>query len=336
VATTIDLAPGASSGAFGGSVSVSATLATGAGGAIANRPILFRIGTSLVSASTNASGVATATLPLTTNPGQQQIVATFGGDDTHAPSSDVAAFRVDPAGTNLTLTIGGNVALGASTSGISAVLRSGSTPLPGQTIFFVVSADPSGIAAGNGLVKGVTTDAAGKGSLGTFPVLPVGPYTVTVYYNGTIPLNPWAPLASRTSITLTNPIYNPATPVSGTLNIIWAFAGFFSPVDNLPTLNTATAGQTIPVKFSLGGNQGLSIFRTGYPRAVPIACPGSSTPVDTIEETVSTSGLQYDATTNRYQYNWKTVKSTMAGKCWQLQLGLKDGNTVPVANFKLK
>jgi hypothetical protein len=57
--------------------------------------------------------------------------------------------------------------------------------------------------------------------------------------------------------------------------------------------------------------------------------------VDAIEETVSTSGLQYDAATNRYQYNWKTAKS-MGGKCWQLQLGLKDGNTVPVANFKLK
>jgi hypothetical protein len=34
------------------------------------------------------------------------------------------------------------------------------------------------------------------------------------------------------------------------------FSGFFQPVDNLPTLNIAKAGSAIPVKFSLGGDQG--------------------------------------------------------------------------------
>ena len=51
--------------------------------------------------------------------------------------------------------------------------------------------------------------------------------------------------------------------------------------------------------------------------------------------TASTSNLQYDPTTNRYSYVWKTTK-TMAGMCYRLELGLIDGNTVPVANFQFK
>jgi Domain of unknown function (DUF4082) len=38
------------------------------------------------------------------------------------------------------------------------------------------------------------------------------------------------------------------------------FSGFFQPVNNMPTLNVAKAGSAIPVKFSLGGDQGLDIF----------------------------------------------------------------------------
>ncbi|HEY7628136.1 MAG TPA: ExeM/NucH family extracellular endonuclease, partial [Ilumatobacteraceae bacterium] len=44
------------------------------------------------------------------------------------------------------------------------------------------------------------------------------------------------------------------------------FSGFFQPVDNLPTTNTVKAGQAVPVKFSLNGNQGLDIFAMGYPK----------------------------------------------------------------------
>src|SRR6185295_6038373 len=52
----------------------------------------------------------------------------------------------------------------------------------------------------------------------------------------------------------------------------YSFTGFFQPVDNLPTLNVASAGSAIPVKFSLGGNQGLNIFAAGYPASSPIDC----------------------------------------------------------------
>ena len=127
--------------------------------------------------------------------------------------------------------------------------------------------------------------------------------------------------------------YEPAT-ATATIQVIWPFTGFFSPVDNLPTLNTVTAGSTIPVKFGLGGNRGLAIFATGFPGATKINCD-SNLPVDAIEETsTANSGLTYDPTTNQYKYNWKTPKA-YSGLCYQLNVKLIDG-TSHQANFKFK
>ena len=105
------------------------------------------------------------------------------------------------------------------------------------------------------------------------------------------------------------------------------FAGFFQPVDNAPTLNVAKAGSGIPVKFGLGGNQGLDVFQAGYPRVTTVSCSASA-PEDVIETTVTAGGnsLQYDATTNQYTYIWKT-SSSWAGTCQRFDLGLNDGST---------
>ena len=112
-------------------------------------------------------------------------------------------------------------------------------------------------------------------------------------------------------------------------------SGFFSPVDNPPVENSVKAGQGIPVKFSLNGDQGLDIFATGYPKSQEIICD-SSVEVDGIEETVSAGGgsLSYDSATDRYTYAWKTNKS-WANTCRQLVVKLDDG-TSHRANFRLK
>lgn len=113
------------------------------------------------------------------------------------------------------------------------------------------------------------------------------------------------------------------------------FAGFFAPVDNLPVLNTVKAGQAIPVKFSLGGNEGLNIFWSGYPISSKIAC-NSSASLDDIEATVTpgSSSLSYDTLTQTYNYVWKTDKA-WAGTCRQLEVKLADG-TSHFANFQFK
>jgi hypothetical protein len=115
--------------------------------------------------------------------------------------------------------------------------------------------------------------------------------------------------------------------------VLYDFGGFFRPVDNPEVLNKAKAGSTIPVKFSLSGAQGLDIFEQGYPRSVPISCDPNDE-VDAIEQTLNdgSSHLEYDVTTDRYTYVWKTNK-TWTNTCRQLVVKLDDGST-HLANFK--
>ncbi|PYL45937.1 MAG: hypothetical protein DMF40_14250 [Verrucomicrobia bacterium] len=123
--------------------------------------------------------------------------------------------------------------------------------------------------------------------------------------------------------------------VSVTVSGGYNFSGFFQPVDNLPTFNMTKAGSAIPVKFSLGGNQGLDILAAGYPKSQTIPCD-STAPVDGIEQTVAAGGssLSYDSTSGLYTYVWKTDKSWV-GTCRQLVVTLKDG-TAHRANFTFK
>jgi hypothetical protein len=126
---------------------------------------------------------------------------------------------------------------------------------------------------------------------------------------------------------------NPGS-ASVTYNVNFNWTGFFSPVDNGTTYNTVKAGSSIPVKFNLGGNQGLNIFyvakpsdtyQGSYPLSAKVPCNASS-PQDLIEETVTAgqSSLTYDTSANQYVYVWKTDKS-YAGTCRQLQVKLADG-----------
>jgi hypothetical protein len=117
-----------------------------------------------------------------------------------------------------------------------------------------------------------------------------------------------------------------------THTVIYNFGGFFGPVDNLPAINLANAGSAIPVKFTLGGNKGLNIFASGYPKSEVIVCNSAAT-VNGSEETrtAGASSLAYDASTGQYIYVWKTDKA-WAGTCRQFVIKLNDG-TFHRANF---
>ena len=138
--------------------------------------------------------------------------------------------------------------------------------------------------------------------------------------------------------------YNPAAPQSRTFGVVYRWDGFFRPIENKDAagnsvLNVAKSGSTIPVKFSLGGNQGLGVFWldagatvSAYPSSTAITCD-SGAAQDAVEEyTAATSGLKYDPVADQYVYNWKT-DATWAGKCRQLTVRLTDG-TYHRANFK--
>lgn len=125
--------------------------------------------------------------------------------------------------------------------------------------------------------------------------------------------------------------------LNGTLAITrrpYDFTGFYSPIENLPAVNAAKAGSSIPVKFSLGGDQGLSIFAAGSPSSAPIACGGDTPGADVGTETAGASTLSYDPTTDTYTYVWKTEKA-WAGTCRVLTVALNDGSSRS-AQFYLK
>jgi hypothetical protein len=122
-----------------------------------------------------------------------------------------------------------------------------------------------------------------------------------------------------------------STPAACSYRVVYDWSGFFQPVDNKDAsgsyiVNKAKAGSTIPVKFSLAGDQGLAILALSSPSSGPIACNAAAT-TDTIEQyaNTSTSQLHYDRLANQYVYNWKT-QSTWANSCRQLVVKLIDGS----------
>jgi hypothetical protein len=119
------------------------------------------------------------------------------------------------------------------------------------------------------------------------------------------------------------------------VTVHYLFAGFFSPISNLPVLNTVKAGSAIPIKFSLSGNKGLNIFATDSPASGIAGCNSTDPAVDLTEiDTPGASLLSYDAASDRYGYTWKTLKA-WEGTCRQLVVTLNDG-TQHRANFKFK
>jgi MBG domain len=108
--------------------------------------------------------------------------------------------------------------------------------------------------------------------------------------------------------------------VSGAMN----FSGFYAPVRNMPYLNNAMAGSTIPIKFAIGGYRGLQVLQANSPTSVPAACPVGA-PENAVRASIaSRGGLQ--SLGSSYTYVWKT-SATWAGSCRKFQLTLADGST---------
>jgi PKD repeat protein len=156
--------------------------------------------------------------------------------------------------------------------------------------------------------------------------------TVTATETATSTLTPTPALTPTGTPTPASTPADTSTPTPTGTSIHYLFTGFFMPVNNQPTLNVLKAGSAVPVKFSLGGYQGMGIFVTGYPVSTAVVC--GSTAEDAIEQTVTAGGssLAYDASTNQYIYVWKTDK-TWADTCRTLVLKLSNG-TYHRADFK--
>jgi predicted extracellular nuclease len=108
------------------------------------------------------------------------------------------------------------------------------------------------------------------------------------------------------------------------------FTGFRDPVHNPPRRNGITAGRTVPLTFSLGGNKGLGIVSSAA--STPVRCSATA-PIGRVVAAPAAPGsaLQYDRRTRAYTYIWRTEKA-WAGQCRVFTIALSD-NTVHSALF---
>jgi uncharacterized repeat protein (TIGR01451 family) len=122
-------------------------------------------------------------------------------------------------------------------------------------------------------------------------------------------------------------------PVTST----YTWSGFFSPTQNPPAMNQAKAGSQVPLKFSLGGNFGESVFASGSPQQQQIDCqPGKGTGAGS-PMTIPPAGftLNFNVGNNQYNFNWKSDPA-WAGTCRAIILKLNDGTGPHLAFFNFK
>lgn len=113
----------------------------------------------------------------------------------------------------------------------------------------------------------------------------------------------------------------------------YVWSGFFAPVD--PGMNTAKAGQAIPLKWRVTDHAGtpVSSLTSVSVTAVGLTC-ATGTSGDQVEEyAAGASGLQ-NLGDGYYQFNWKTPAG-YASSCKTVRVGLGDG-AVHTANFTFR
>ena len=280
-----------------------------------------------------ASATRTVTVVDTTKP----VITLNGANpltvECHTSFTDPGATASDSCDTSVPVNVAGTVnadAVGTYTLTYTATDDSGNAAVPvTRTVTVVDTTKP--VITLNGanpitvLLHGAFSDpgaTAADSCAGSFAATPSG--AVNTHAVGTYVI----------TYNASDPSGNAADPVTRTVYVIYDFSGFFSPVSNPPVLNQVNAGRSVPVKFSLAGNQGLNILAANSPYSQQVTCGTSN--VSDIQETgtAGSSSLGYDASTDRYNYVWKT-ESSWAGTCRVLTVKLIDG-TEHTAYFKFK
>ncbi|MDP9182480.1 MAG: right-handed parallel beta-helix repeat-containing protein [Actinomycetota bacterium] len=201
---------------------------------------------------------------------------------------------------------------------------------------------------------GTATDAAGNISPGTSLAVNVDAEVPTAAFSD-CPATVLLKHSATTAWTASDPSSGLTTPASGTFtldtatvghksvsttatdhvahsttitcgyDVIYDFTGFFTPLVNPPQVYKASAGQNVPVIFSLAGNQGLGVIATGYPQSVQTPCDAFGTQTTGSATTVVKPGLTFSSGSGgQYNYLWKTPTS-WRGTCRQLVVKLSDG-----------
>ncbi|WP_143694752.1 PxKF domain-containing protein [Variovorax sp. JS1663] len=114
--------------------------------------------------------------------------------------------------------------------------------------------------------------------------------------------------------------------IPGKPSVVSTFA-FAAPLQGLPRVNVAAAGEAIDVRFSLGEDLGLDVVAPGYPRSEQIPCV-SAIPLNAHDLPASrapSNTLAYDTASKVYSYVWLT-ESTWSRTCRHFTMEMVDGS----------
>ena len=180
-------------------------------------------------------------------------------------------------------------------------------PLAAKIVGANFTVNATGGASGNA----VTFAAAGSCTVSgnTVQITGVGTCTITASQAG-------------------NSNYNAAPNVQQSFSATYNFTGFASPVDNNNVLNTAKAGQAIPLKWRLTDASGNPVTNLSSVKvtATSLNCALGTT-TDLLEEyAAGSSGLQ-NLGDGYYQFNWKSP-TTYATSCKTLNVDMGEGAAV--------
>jgi hypothetical protein len=103
------------------------------------------------------------------------------------------------------------------------------------------------------------------------------------------------------------------------------FKGFRWPVDDYPAINRWIAGEVVPVRFSLGGYEGLDVLAPGYPQVAEVDCGEGEQP--TSGRPARSAGWQKGLRfrNRNYLFMWRTDRA-WTRDCRQFLIKLMDGS----------
>lgn len=245
---------GATSGPVSGSSTVSATLTDKVTGPSAGKQITFQLGGGgSVTATTNASGVATATLPMNGPVRSTTVTASYAGSAGLAAASASSPFavQVNPTSTTV-LPSQSNVTIGDDVT-FTATVTPGVGANPTGNVQFLVN------GAAFGQPRPVSGGTATSAALNT-NLLGLGFHTVEAVYNGDAsfatsasdPVTfrvrvPLLPSATSLSVAPTSTVYGQQVTLSSTVTV---GSGSGTPTGSVTFSSGGTALGTVPVDGS--------------------------------------------------------------------------------------
>lgn len=259
--TTLALVTAPTRGVYRSSANVAAELRDEYGTPVAGQPVAFSVGNATRVATTNATGRATTSVPLTDRPGSYRLTAAFGGGSAHTASSDSReGFTLAPLPAALTLT-----------AGPTATLTAGGAPLISQTVLLVLKRADGSIAAAFSRI----TDGQGRARL-TAADIPAGELTLTAHYGGSV-------LLATGPVTLGDPTPYAAATATMSLCVSGCPTGVVLP--GVPTLG-----------LTLGARADFGALRPGRARdyaasmAVSVSSPAEHTALTIVDPSAVAPG----------------------------------------------